>query len=44
MHIVNRFTDDEQTYDIDTQFFWGNALMINPVLNEVRHQFILLFT
>jgi len=41
---VNRFTDDKQTYDIDTQFLWGSALMINPVLKEVRHQFILLFT
>ncbi|XP_011639981.1 lysosomal alpha-glucosidase-like [Pogonomyrmex barbatus] len=28
------FTDDRQTYDIDTQFLWGNALMINPVLEE----------
>ncbi|XP_071566173.1 lysosomal alpha-glucosidase isoform X1 [Temnothorax nylanderi] len=28
------FTDDRQTYDIDTQFLWGSALMINPVLEE----------
>ncbi|XP_011882286.1 PREDICTED: lysosomal alpha-glucosidase-like [Vollenhovia emeryi] len=28
------FTDDQQTYDIDTQFLWGSAFMINPVLEE----------
>ncbi|XP_029661673.1 lysosomal alpha-glucosidase-like isoform X1 [Formica exsecta] len=28
------FTDDRQTYGIDTQFLWGSALMINPVLEE----------
>ncbi|XP_067204332.1 lysosomal alpha-glucosidase [Linepithema humile] len=28
------FTNDRQTYDIDTQFLWGSALMINPVLEE----------
>lgn len=33
-----RFTDDRQTYGIDTQFLWGSALMINPVLEEVRSQ------
>lgn len=41
--MLHRFTDDQQTYDIDTQFLWGSALMINPVLEEVRHEFILLF-
>ncbi|XP_029161995.1 lysosomal alpha-glucosidase-like [Nylanderia fulva] len=28
------FINDQQTYDIDTQFLWGSALMINPVLEE----------
>lgn len=28
------FIDDRQTYDIDMQFLWGSALMINPVLEE----------
>ncbi|CAL1679999.1 unnamed protein product [Lasius platythorax] len=28
------FINDRQTYDIDTQFLWGSALMINPVLEE----------
>ncbi|XP_011686550.1 PREDICTED: lysosomal alpha-glucosidase-like isoform X1 [Wasmannia auropunctata] len=28
------FPDDRNTYDIDTQFLWGNALMIAPVLEE----------
>lgn len=28
------FIDDPKTYDIDTQFLWGSALMINPVLEE----------
>ncbi|KAK2584914.1 hypothetical protein KPH14_002510 [Odynerus spinipes] len=28
------FIDDPATYDIDTQFMWGSALMINPVLYE----------
>ncbi|KAL0117978.1 hypothetical protein PUN28_008981 [Cardiocondyla obscurior] len=28
------FADDRQTYDIDTQFLWGSAFMINPVLEE----------
>ncbi|EFN71395.1 Lysosomal alpha-glucosidase [Camponotus floridanus] len=28
------FIDDLKTYDIDTQFLWGSALMINPVLEE----------
>ena len=41
---VNRFIEDRRTYDIDKQFLWGNSLMINPVLEEVCHQFILLFT
>lgn len=34
--MLYRFTDDQQTYDIDTQFLWGSAFMINPVLEEVR--------
>lgn len=41
--MLYRFIDDRQTYDIDTQFLWGSALMINPVLEEVRRQFIVLF-
>ncbi|XP_039303833.1 lysosomal alpha-glucosidase isoform X2 [Solenopsis invicta] len=28
------FPNDRQTYDIDTQFLWGSALMIIPVLEE----------
>ncbi|KAL3284606.1 hypothetical protein HHI36_018760 [Cryptolaemus montrouzieri] len=28
------FTNDAQTYGIDTQFLWGSALMIIPVLKE----------
>jgi len=27
---------DVQTYNIDEQFLWGSALMIVPVLEEVR--------
>jgi hypothetical protein len=31
-----RFPSDVQTYNIDEQFLWGSALMIVPVLEEVR--------
>jgi lysosomal alpha-glucosidase len=30
------FPNDVQTYDIDEQFLWGPALLIIPVLDEVR--------
>ena len=33
--VLFRFPDDEQTYSVDTQFLWGSALMIVPVLREV---------
>ncbi|CAH2008235.1 unnamed protein product [Acanthoscelides obtectus] len=33
------FTDDPKTYAIDTQFLWGPALMIIPVLQE-NHIFV----
>jgi hypothetical protein len=34
--LPSRFPSDVQTYDIDEQFLWGSALMIVPVLEEVR--------
>jgi alpha-glucosidase (family GH31 glycosyl hydrolase) len=32
----SRFPSDVHTYSIDEQFLWGSALMIIPVLEEVR--------
>lgn len=29
-----KFSNDNQTWDLDTQFLWGNGLMFSPVLNE----------
>lgn len=29
-----QFPEDEKTYSVDTQFLWGSALMIVPVLRE----------
>jgi alpha-glucosidase (family GH31 glycosyl hydrolase) len=34
--LYSRFPKDVHTYDIDEQFLWGSALMIVPVLEEVR--------
>lgn len=33
--ILDRYPFDEKTYGIDTQFLWGAALLILPVLKEV---------
>jgi len=30
-----RYPHDNCTYNIDTQFLWGSALLISPVLKEV---------
>lgn len=30
-----RYPYDKNTYSIDTQFLWGPALLISPVLKEV---------
>lgn len=30
-----RYPNDNNTYIIDTQFLWGSALLISPVLQEV---------
>ena len=45
---VYRFPKDKNTYGIDKQFMWGHALLISPVLLQVRqymekcyHQLIL---
>lgn len=35
-----RYQFDENTYGIDTQFLWGAALLILPVLNEVSKNLI----
>jgi hypothetical protein len=34
--LFSRFPSDVHTYSIDEQFLWGSALMIVPVLEEVR--------
>ena len=31
-----RYPEDSQTYDIDTQFMWGDGLLISPVLKQVK--------
>ena len=31
-----RFKTDINTYDVDRQFLWGPALLITPVIEEVR--------
>lgn len=31
---------DPETYNIDSQFLWGSSLMIVPVLDEVKEQFL----
>jgi len=33
--MCNRFPQDETALDIDKQFFWGSALLIAPILEEV---------
>lgn len=33
--VLFRYPSDINTYKIDTQFFWGSALLISPVLKEV---------
>ena len=33
---VYRFPKDKNTYGIDQQFMWGHALLISPVLLQVR--------
>jgi alpha-glucosidase (family GH31 glycosyl hydrolase) len=38
--LPSRFPSDIRTYNIDEQFLWGSALMIVPVLEEVRMLFI----
>lgn len=35
--LLNEFTSDPQTYDIDRQFLWGPAFMISPVLEEATY-------
>lgn len=32
----DRFMEDEETHTIDHQFLWGPALLISPVLEQVR--------
>lgn len=34
-----RFINEPDTYDIDSQFLWGPALMIIPVLEVAWNQF-----
>ena len=38
----SRFHDDPMTLEIERQFMWGPALLISPVLEEVRNRAILL--
>ena len=35
---------DEETYGIDRQFLWGDALLITPVLTQVINNFLNLDT
>ena len=34
MKLNFRFSTDNNTYDVETQFMWGSALLITPVLYE----------
>lgn len=34
--LIDRFSDDKTTWDIDRQFLWGPSLLISPVLDKVK--------
>ena len=34
--VLFRFSTDANTWDIDRQFLWGAALLISPILDEVK--------
>lgn len=38
--ILFRYPSDINTYNIDSQFLWGSALLISPVLKEVMFKCI----
>ena len=33
-NVINRFSYDEETWNVDRQFMWGGALLVTPVLEE----------
>lgn len=38
---MSRFPNDKFTYDIDYEFLWGQALLIAPVVYQVRYFHVL---
>lgn len=43
VYLLNRFIQDSETHNIDKQFMWGSALLINPVLEQVNRVLCLFY-